>query len=581
MTIQEGRFEPLTEEEILAAMLEAAEEAFDRDLQPDETAAIIHFAEPFAAYFADQQQQLREVLNAAQIDHAEGQALDYLAALIGVPRRDARAARTRLQFRSDEPVTRDYTIPEGSRGQTDDADPVTFETNYASSLQYIDGFESNNIDDYGGDTGSFQTQSGTVATGSYALEGTAAGDIANLGIDIEYGSRFHYKQNLTAGANAGFLFGATDLQNYYDVTISESSVSIGLTEAGSRSELGSGSVSLNTSEWYDIQVDWGNEGTITVVVEDNTGTEVTTVTGSEPSVTHESGGIGFTNETSNSVFFDEATTSRVSVSATATEKSAETNVAAGSVIVLGTNINGVDSVTNPNDATGGRDKELDPDYRERVKDELSQGTRATLPAVINVLDQLPDTKTVTVIDNDTNTADADGRPGHSFEPLVDAPVEAYDDIAEALVETKALGDTSVGGYAGTEVTRTVELSNGQQKDVAFSIPDPIQIYIDADVETVPGEYPGDDRIKTSVVQYIGGTISSGDTVDGEIGVGDDVIYNQVLEAIMDIRGVHDVTNLEVGTSMDPTGTSNISIANSENATADATDNSLDVTTTDI
>jgi uncharacterized phage protein gp47/JayE len=583
MTIQNGRYIPQTEQEILDAMLSAAEESFDRELGENEEATIIDFAEPFAGYFAEQQEVLRDVLDAAQIDHADGQALDYLGSLIGVPRRDERAAETRLQFRSDSPVTRDYTIPSGTEAYTDNSDPIRFETDESSILQYIDGFESGNLDDYGGDTASFNVQTATVDTGSYALEATASGEIGNPSIDIQRGARFHYAQQLASGAVAGFIFGASDLQNYYDVTLDQTNgtISIGRTESGTRTELNSGSATLSAGEWHDVQVDWGNTGTFTVTVEDSTGTQVGDVTAQEPSVTFPSGGIGFRSTTTNSAYFDEATTSRVSVPATATTESADTNVGPNTLVILGTSVNGVDSVTNPNAATGGRDKELDADYRERAKDELSQGTSATLPAVINAIDQMPQTRTVTVIDNDSDSTDAAGRPPHSFEPLVDVDTDFYEDVAETIVDVKAVGDASVGGYAGTKVTRTVELPNEQTKDVSFSIPTAVQIYADVDLQKRSDEYPGDDRVASSIVQYIGGVLTSGDNTDGEIGVGDDVIYNQVLEAIMDINGVYDVTNLEIGTSSSPTGTSNIAIADSENATADATDSSLSITSSNV
>jgi hypothetical protein len=48
-----------------------------------------------------------------------------------------------------------------------------------------------------------------------------------------------------------------------------------------------------------------------------------------------------------------------------------------------------------------------------------------------------------------------------------------------------------------------------------------------------------------------------------------------------VDGVHDITNLEVDTDSTPTATSNISITDSEVATADATDSSLDISTTQV
>jgi hypothetical protein len=51
--------------------------------------------------------------------------------------------------------------------------------------------------------------------------------------------------------------------------------------------------------------------------------------------------------------------------------------------------------------------------------------------------------------------------------------------------------------------------------------------------------------------------------------------------VLNVDGVEDVTNLEIDTSSSPTGTSDISIADDSNATADATDGTIDVTASDF
>ena len=575
-------FEPDTKREILEAMLAVYEDSFNRELSTNEVAVLVQFADPIAGYFENQQQDLDGVLRALDIDEAIGESLDNLGQLVGVFRRGARPASVRLQFQSNDPVTRTYTVPSNARAQTDSSNPVTFATDSPLRLHYLDGFEDDDIVEYSGDTGSFQTQSSTVETGSYALESTGSGGILNLNYSIADASRYHIQIYPSTGAQPAFLYGATNLSNYYEARVDQqnSEIAVDVVDGGTRTNLGSTAASVPAGEFLHLQVSWGADASHSLTLFDSTGAEVATLNTSEAEATFEEGSYGVRESAGQTAYFDELTMSRASVPATATEAGGRTNVGANTVTVLTQSYNGINDVTNPLESDGGRDREGDSAYRARIQDELSDGAASTLPAVLSSLDQIDETKTVSVIVNDTNSTDAEGRPGHSFEPVVDVNSDFYSDVAEAIVETKAVGDTSVGGYAGTSVTRTVELSNGQTKDVTFSVPAAVQIYVDCTLESTDN-YAGDDAVRDAVVQYIGGTLTGGDNVDGRLGVGDDVIYNTVIDAIMSVPGVYDITDLQVDTSSSPSGESNISIANTENATADGEDASLAITSNDV
>ena len=570
-------FEPDSKRDILAAMLATYEESFDRELSTNEVSVLVHFADPIAGYFAAQQEDLNDILQSLDIDAAVGDSLDNLGQLVGVLRRQAQPATVRLQFQSNDPVTRTYTVPQNARAQTDSANPVTFATNDPLKLRYLDGFEDNDIVEYSGDTASFTTQSTTVETGSYALESTASGGILNLNYDIADASRYHAQLRCTSDAKPAFLYGATDLSNYYEARIDQQNgeISIAVVDGGTRTNLGSAGATIPTGEFLHAQVEWGADASHTLTVFDAGGTEIASVDASEAEATFEEGSYGVRESAGQTAFFDELTMSRASVPATATDVGGRTNVGANTVTVLTQSYNGINSVTNPLESDGGRDREEDEAYRARIQDELADGAAATLPAVLGSLDQIDETKTVSVIVNDSDTSDSEGRPGHSFEPIVDVNSDFYTDVAQTILETKAVGDTSVGGYAGTSVTRTAELSNGQEKDVTFSVPTAVQIYVDVTLEHTD-EYAGDDAVRDAIIQYIGGTLTSGDNVDGELGAGDDVIYNKVLDAVMSVAGVYDVTDLQVDTSSPPSGESNIGIATGEVATADGEDQSLTV-----
>lgn len=581
MNIRNGRPVPDSKSEILSDIIDEYENAFNRNLSPSETAAVVDFAEPIADYMAEQQQDLADVLNARDLSVAEGDSLDKLGQLVGVSRLAALPSESRVQFRSDERVTKSYTIPGDTQVQTDASDSISFNTNDGTQLHYIHGFEDQDTSMYSGDTSILDIQSNTVYKGSYALELTDAGTVVDDSYSIEPDSRWHAQIYLAPSEDASLLYAAEDTSNYYEARIDANSgtIAIDVVDGGSRSSISSTSASISAGEWLEVRVDWLADGTHEVVVFNSSGTEVNRTSGTESTLTFGSGGVGYRKPGAGSAYIDEVNMSRVSALATAAEAGSETNVAAETIVILGSSVQGVDSVTNLADASGGRNREEDEPYRIRIEDQLASGASATRDAMINALDGMDVTRSVTLIVNDTDSSDGDGRPAHSFEPVVDVDSDHYDSVAETIMDTKAVGDSSVGGYDGSSVTRTVEMSNGQTDDITFSVPTTVKIYTDIDL-TKTNDYPGDEAVRDSIVQYIGGVLDDGANVDGEIGAGDDVIYYQVLEAVMDVEGVHDVSNLEVGTSSDPSGTSNVSIADAENATSDASDSSLDVSSSD-
>lgn len=583
MTIIDGSFDPDTKEQILDALVAGAEDAFDEELDPDQASVIRGFYETVAQYMASQQEDIAQVLTASQIDNAEGQALDLLAALVGVTRLQPQPAETTLQFSRNSRTLTDYTVPEGSKAQTDEADPVVFATDNPATIKFIDGFEDNDINEYTGDKTTFSTTT-TSYDGSYGLRAASStGKIIAVDDTVTPGSVMHVRQYLNAGAVAGTLFAVGDANNYYSAIVDSSADEVRLekTDGGSTSTVGSAAaVTVPTGSWIDFEIQWGADDTVTLVLRNSSGSELVSHTVEDSNDPRGKGGIGFESLDSTAAkHWDNFTMSAVGAVATATSDGADTNVGANTVTILSSSISGVDSVTNPVGGDGGRDEEQDDTYRERAKRELSEGMRASLPALISQIRNVEGVNSITIIDNDTNSSDADGRPGHSFEAIVGAPSESYDAVAEAILETKAAGDTSVGGYDGTAVTRTLELVNGQTKDITFSKPTTVQIYVDCDL-TKTESYAGDEAVQDHIVQYIGGVLSSGDDTSGELDAGDDVVYNQMVEAIMDVEGVYDITNLEFDNTTSPTGTSNYTIAASEVATADATDGSLDINSSD-
>ncbi|QCC48077.1 baseplate J/gp47 family protein [Halobellus limi] len=258
------------------------------------------------------------------------------------------------------------------------------------------------------------------------------------------------------------------------------------------------------------------------------------------------------------------------------------NVGAGKITVFVDDVSGVEEATNAAATDGGRDRESDEELRERAKENLTTGSRASASGLISALRAIPAVKSVSIFLNDQNDPNGDGQPAHSFELVVETEdgTDLDDRIAQAIMDTKAAGDTSSSGVYGTAASGVATLINGQTFTIGFSEPVSVQIYVDLDLQ-VTEEYAGDDAVRDNVVQYIGGVLSSGNNDDGRLSVGDDVIFGSVEYAIRDTPGVYDVTSLTINGDAVPTGTdtSNIPVSLGEKATADATDGSIAITTT--
>ena len=135
MTMDSGRFVGATQDEILSILMANAKVEFGDDLNDTQLAVIRTFYRPVAALLADVQSDIGSVLDSAQLDYAEGTALDLLVALIGVNRKPAFDSKGEVTFSRDSDADVDYTIPKGTTVQTDSIDPIRFETTEKAVLQ--------------------------------------------------------------------------------------------------------------------------------------------------------------------------------------------------------------------------------------------------------------------------------------------------------------------------------------------------------------------------------------------------------------------------------------------------------------
>lgn len=268
----------------------------------------------------------------------------------------------------------------------------------------------------------------------------------------------------------------------------------------------------------------------------------------------------------------------VDVNIESTEGGIDGNVGANTITVMRRAPTGIEDVTNPAGTAGGAEVEDDEELRARTSKEVGSGSRASVPALVRGIRRVDGVKSVSIFVNDTNTADVDGRDPHSFELVVEGGNPA--EVADQILEIKAAGDTSVGGFSGTAVVQEVTLPNGQPLSISYSNPAVQNIWVDVGVKTTD-EYAGADVIRDEVVSYIGGLLTSGNEVGGDLGVGDDVVIGEVEFAVRSAPGIYDVEwcNIAVGATPTASDNVNLEILSGQKASSDATDGTITITTT--
>lgn len=420
--IIEGRFVSDQELAILDAMMADAKQELGENINDSQKAVIRLFYLPVARRLAEAQNNIGLVLDSAQLEHAEGQALDFLTALIGVFRDKAEKATGDVTISLEQTDTTDYLIPEGTQVSTNATNPVVFETTDARTIP--------------------------------------AGDLSV-------------------------------------------SAPIKALEGGSDSNVGSNSI-VNFPE-----------------------------------------GAPFPGA----------------------------------------------SVTNPEGTTGGSKEEGDEDLRDRAQDELANGARATGPALVSQTLAIDGVFDVTIFINDT--PDTNGRgyglPPHSFEIVAatDGTQDTLEKVAQTLMDTKSVGDISVTGENGDLLDSSkdfvtadgeimTDLPNEQTHPVGFSLSSSVYVWVDVDIK-VNDLYEGDDVVRNSIVEYVGGIKTTGLEQDGKLSVSDDVIHAQVERAVMDVDGVYDINTVYIGKSSSPTGEANLSMASHEQAVTDASSGNQHIT----
>ena len=236
---------------------------------------------------------------------------------------------------------------------------------------------------------------------------------------------------------------------------------------------------------------------------------------------------------------------------------------AGTLTQRDTLITGWVSVTNALDAELGTDIESDAAYRARRQDELAAQGGGTVADIRADLLQLPTVIAVSVLENVTDTVDAEGLPGHSFEAVVRSQIGAADDAAIAL---SIWSNKPAGIEAHGAIDVVITDSEGVAHTIGFSRPSAVPVYVALRLTVIGAEYLGDAAMKDAIA-------ASAETVGspGYLDVGDTVYAGRFVTVAMQQPGVLNAESRVSPTSSDyATGLASVEMSQREIGTLDST-----------
>lgn len=243
------------------------------------------------------------------------------------------------------------------------------------------------------------------------------------------------------------------------------------------------------------------------------------------------------------------------------------NVLANTITVQAEPDADVLTVTNPEAATGGRDKESDTELLSRLLDSNAAQGSATADAIRAAVTSVPGVRAASVIEN--NTMDTvDGNEPKSIHVYVLGG--AQQDVASAIFEKKAAGIAT----NGVEQT-IIQDASGNDQTIKFDYATEVSVYASVTLNTSTA-FPADgvQRVQDAIVKVIGGLASDGTEYAG-LGMGEDVYLSPLIAAVHSITGVINAT-IEIGETAGTLAPSNIIIDQQE--VAQTAFNQIEVTT---
>ena len=182
--------------------------------------------------------------------------------------------------------------------------------------------------------------------------------------------------------------------------------------------------------------------------------------------------------------------------------------------------------------TAGVDIESDADLRLRFSAAVEGSGSCNENAIRAAILRIPTVQFATVISNNTDEVDADGRPPHSFECYVLGGDDYEQEIADAIFEKRPIGIQTVGDKAVTLIDVC-----GNERVVNYSPAQKVPVIVRASIKTTTA-FPvdGTEQIKEKVASYI-----------NSLGIGQKLVYSSLYGHIYGVTGVQEVTDLVLST----------------------------------
>ncbi|AWP46355.1 hypothetical protein CCS05_05215 [Levilactobacillus brevis] len=238
------------------------------------------------------------------------------------------------------------------------------------------------------------------------------------------------------------------------------------------------------------------------------------------------------------------------------------NVAPNTISVQGENIAGVESVTNPTQASGGAEIETDNAYRQRIHLNMESQPGPTYYGLYTGLYALPGVEQVQIVPNLTMETDSYGNPPKSLHFYVRGGRE--DDVAQAILDNIAAGIQTVG-----KIKKAVKDIGGHTHDVFFDTATVVPIYVSMSLKTSDGfnSETSPAEIVQAIKDYLSGLI-----------MGDKVVFTKLYQAIYNISGV-EYAQVTLGRDKSAMGMADIQLDQFETAVV-ANDSDVEVTVDD-
>lgn len=246
---------------------------------------------------------------------------------------------------------------------------------------------------------------------------------------------------------------------------------------------------------------------------------------------------------------------------------------AGGITQIVDSVTDLDEVVNIVSGTTGRAPETDAELRSRREESVQTAGGATLSAIKQAIEATTDTTLAKVFENDGDSVDAEGRPPHSLELVVDGPQTTVWEqlIGDTLFDKKPAGIQTYRDPLNGQDVNVID-TNGDTQVVSFSYPTAVNIHIIVDytLSTDPGEsFPadGEDQIKAALVTYFDG-----------LELGQDVVFQKLFAPIYSIPGLADVDlYIRDGSAPSKTPTYQVNIPIAEREIAKTATGDIDVT----